>query len=149
MSHETKFKLIASVYLVLEENGKTLLARRFQTGFEDGKYALVAGHVDGGETMREALAREVREEIGIELDVQTLKHVHTMHRWCGDHERVDLFFTAGTWKGDITNKEPEKCDDIQWFPKSDLPDNMVLYVKTALEHIDKGVVYSEFEWDQR
>lgn len=146
MSHETKFKIIASVYLVLERDEKKLLIRRFRTGFEDGKYALAAGHVDGNETMREALVREVREEIGIELTVDELELVHTMHRFCGDHERVDLFFKTRDWEGEPCNMEPEKCDDVHWFPNDALPENLVQYVRVALGHIDAGVQYSEFGW---
>ena len=59
MANKERFKLIASVYAFFIEDKEILLLRRFQTGYEDGKYGLVAGHVDGGESMRNAMAREV------------------------------------------------------------------------------------------
>ena len=37
----------SAVYLVLIEDGKILLSRRFNTGFEDGNYSLPSGHLDG------------------------------------------------------------------------------------------------------
>ncbi len=141
-----RFKLIPSVYLLLERDGKTLLTRRFQTGFEDGKYALASGHADGKETLREALAREVKEEIGIVLDINTIVLVHTMHRWCGDHERVDFFFTAGQWQGEIANMEPKKCDDVAWFPIAQMPENTVHYIAQAIASWQSGVSYSEYNW---
>ncbi|MFH0856765.1 MAG: NUDIX hydrolase, partial [bacterium] len=45
-----RFKVIPAVYLFLEEDGKILLLRRFNTGYEDGNYAFVSGHLDGGES---------------------------------------------------------------------------------------------------
>ena len=48
---EKRFKLILSVYLILVKDGKTLLLRRTNTGYEDGNYGLVAGHVDGNENV--------------------------------------------------------------------------------------------------
>ncbi|MEI6510570.1 MAG: NUDIX domain-containing protein [Candidatus Uhrbacteria bacterium] len=142
-----RFKLIASVYLVLTKDGKTLLSRRFRTGYEDGKYGLVAGHIEGKETLRQALAREVREEAGVTLNVSDLALGHTMHRWCGDHERLDFFFTADTYVGTIVNKEPRKCDDIAWVPLDALPENTIDYVRLAIENCVNKVEYSEYGWE--
>ncbi|MDP3957690.1 MAG: NUDIX domain-containing protein [bacterium] len=149
MKWEEHFKLISSVYLILEREGKLLLSRRFQTGYEDGKYSMVAGHVDGGETFREALCREVQEEIGIRLNVSDLKLVHTMHRFCGDHERVDFFFKAEAWEGEPKNMELDKCDDLKWFLPSELPENIIPYIKKAIECYVAGVQYSEFGWEEK
>ena len=142
-----RFKLIASVYLVLTKDGKTLLSRRFRTGYEDGKYGLVAGHIEGKETLRQALAREVREEAGVTLNVSDLALSHTMHRWCSDHERLDFFFTTDTYVGTIVNKEPKKCDDIAWFPLDALPENTIDYVRLAIENCVNKVEYSEYGWE--
>src|SRR3989344_4788840 len=60
-----RYKIIPEVFLFLVVDGKILLSRRFQTGWEDGNYGLPAGHGEDGETMREGVRREAREEIGI------------------------------------------------------------------------------------
>ena len=52
-----KFKLIPSVYLLFRNGDKILLLRRANTGYEDGNYGLVSGHVDGNEPMTVAAAR--------------------------------------------------------------------------------------------
>lgn len=141
-----RFKLIPSVYVLIEKDGKTLLSRRFQTGFEDGKYGLVSGHAEGGETLRQALSREVKEEIGITIDVSNLSLVHTMHRWCGDHERVDFFFVADKWQGEIVNMEPNKCDDLAWFSIKNIPENTVGYIKQVITNWQSKIPYSEWNW---
>jgi 8-oxo-dGTP diphosphatase len=140
---KSRFKLILSIYLILIKDGKILLLRRSNTGYEDGKYGLPAGHADGNETSRKATAREVLEEVGLKIKPNDLKFVHAMHRLQND-ERIDLFFTADKWKGEPKNMEPEKCDDLGWFPLDDLPDNTIPYIKQALESHRGGIYYSEF-----
>lgn len=149
MGNKERFKLIPEVYLILVRDGKTLLSRRFQTGYEDGNYSMVAGHADGGETMRAAIAREAKEEVGIIIDPLHLKHLLTMHRWCGDHERIGFYFTTDTWEGEIRNTEPEKCDDLSWFPFDHLPENTIPYIRAAIEYYRKGGQYCEFDWERK
>ena len=150
MSRE-RFKITPASYLVLEKDGKVLLLRRFNTGYEDGKYSLVAGHLDGQETFRQAMAREAREEAGIILNPNDLQTVHVMHRITDFsdvdlRERVDVFIKAEKWDGKIRNMEPRKCDDLSWFPLNALPENTIPYIRQALECIARGVTYSEFGW---
>lgn len=148
MGNKERFKLIPSVYAVFIKEGKILLLRRYQTGYEDGNYGLPAGHADGEETMREALIREVAEEVGAQIDVNDLELVLTMHRWCGDHERIDLFFTVKRWEGEIKNLEPHKCDDLSWFSLDRLPGNIIPYIRTAIDCYLNGTKYCEFNWDK-
>lgn len=148
MSNKERFKLIPEVYLVLMRDGDILLSRRFQTGYEDGNYSMIAGHADGQETMRDAIAREALEEGGIVVNPQELEHMLTMHRWCGDHERIAFFFKADDWKGEIRNNEPNKCDDLRWFPLNRLPDNTIPYIRNAIDCCVNGVRYIEFAWDR-
>jgi 8-oxo-dGTP diphosphatase len=72
--------------------------------------------------------------------------VHVMHRKATNDERIDFFMTATEYEGEVRNCEPNKCDDLRWFPLSELPTNMVEYVRVALEEYKKGVSYSEFGW---
>jgi 8-oxo-dGTP diphosphatase len=140
----TRFTYIGSAYLFLIKDNQILLQRRFNTGFEDGNYGVPAGHLDGGETAREGCAREIREEIGVTIKPEDLTVVHVMHRKAAKDERIDFFMTASVYEGEIVNNEPDKCDDLSWFPLDNLPANMVAYVKVALQHYLKDVMYSEY-----
>jgi 8-oxo-dGTP diphosphatase len=140
-----RFKIIPSVYLVLMKDDKVLLSRRYNTGYCDGKYSLPSGHLNGGETFKEAMAREAKEEIGIDVKTEDLKMVHTLDRLIPDNERVDFFFTVKKWQGESKNKEPDKCDDLSWFNIDDLPENTVPYVRQVLGCIVKNIIYSERE----
>jgi 8-oxo-dGTP diphosphatase len=141
-----RFTLIASGYVLIIREGKILLMRRYNTGFEDGKYALPSGHLEPHETIRACAIREAKEEIGITIQPKDIELAHVMHRKNED-ERIDYFFAVHAWEGEIMNAEPDKCDDLQWFPLDALPTNIIPYVKTAIRHIQNKQIYSEFGWE--
>ena len=104
---------------------------------------------DQGETFTQCIIREAEEEVGIVLKPEDLEVVHVMHRNSGtaeDNERVDVFFTARQWQGEPQNREPHKCDDVSWFNLDELPDNVIPYIKQAIEGIKNRVYYSEYGW---
>ena len=65
-----RFSLICELHLILEQDNAVLLLRRFQTGYEDGNYSLVAGHMDGGEPARLGMVREALEDLISGRDVE-------------------------------------------------------------------------------
>ena len=134
-----------AVHLFFLRADRVLLLRRFNTGWEDGNYSVPAGHVDAGETVTHAAIREAHEEIGVRLEPQDVEVVHVMHRKSED-ERIDFFLLVRHWTGEIANREPDKCDDLAWYPVASLPDNMIPYVRQALRNHHNGVLFSEFGW---
>lgn len=137
----------AAVYLILRRGDTLLIANRCNTGYADGQYAVVAGHVDAGESAFQALQREAREEAGIEVSPQDMQVVHVMHRYSDDGPaRFDIFIEAKKITGEPYIAEPEKCDDMQWVSIQNLPQNTVPYVRCALEAIERGENYSEYGW---
>ena len=147
MSDE-RFMLRAAVYLILIKDGKTLLSRRFNTGWMDGKYGLIAGHIDGKEKVSDAMLREAFEEAGIRVPKKDLKPVKVLHRLSDDgKEYMDFFFLAENWEGTPTIKEPNKCDDMSWFPIGSLPENTLPYVKHVLENYKDEIPFIESGWD--
>lgn len=121
--------------------------RRKGSGYYDGWYSVPAGHVEAGELPVAGLIREVVEELGITIETENANLAHTMYRIKHDEtgDRVDLFFTVSKWSGNISNTEPHKCDDIQWFPVDALPKNTMHHVKDALQNIENGILYSELD----
>ena len=59
--------LLVAVHLILVQDSKVLLLRRYNTGYEDGNYGVVAGHLERDEEIVAAMVREAREEAGIEI----------------------------------------------------------------------------------
>jgi 8-oxo-dGTP diphosphatase len=136
---------VVAVHLFFLRDDGVLLLRRFNTGWEDGNYSVPAGHVEAGETVTEAAVREAHEEIGVSVKPHQVRVVHVMNRK-SDDERIDFFLRVENWTGDIVNKEPDKCDDLQWYPVTSLPSNIIPYVRQGLENSQNGILYSEFGW---
>ena len=147
MSKKERFRIFIAAYLVLVKDGQILLLKRKNTGYQDGNYSLVAGHLDGAETAKQSIIREAEEEAGIRLKLTDLEVVHVMHRYKPDErEYIDVYLQIDTWEGEVINKEPEKCDELKWFPLDDLPSNMVPEVRSAIENIEKKIFYSDVGW---
>ena len=124
--------LIPASYVFLLREGaagtEVLLHLRQGTGYMDGCWASLAGHVEDGETAPAAAVREVHEEAGIDLDPGDLRPLTTVHRitpGAGQVEqRVDFFWTAVRWTGEPRVAEPAKNAGFGWFPLSGLPASM-------------------------
>jgi 8-oxo-dGTP pyrophosphatase MutT (NUDIX family) len=148
MSDKERFKPYAATYLVLIKDGKVLLMQRANTGYQDGNYGLVSGHFDGGETAKQCIIREAKEEAGITVSPEDLEVVHIMHRYWPEREYFDVYLRAEKWSGEITNMEHNKCDGLRWFKIDDLPKNLIPELKFALENIKNNAPYGEFGWEK-
>ena len=138
------FKAKVAVHLFLTNDcGEILMLRRFNTGFKDGEYGLVAGHVEDGESLKGAMMREASEEAGIALSLDKLEVVGVIPSLFDDY--VYFFLHADAWCGDIRNMEPEKCDDMRWFHPTKLPENTVSYIEQAIENYLDGKWFGEVE----
>ena len=134
-----------AVHLLLVQDGKVLMLRRYNTGYEDGNYSVVAGHIDGGEQLKTAMIRETREEAGITISPEDLTVVGVMH-FREEEEYVSFFLHASRYSGKIANMEPHKCDDLCWFDLDDLPPNTIPYVRRAIQNYRNGEWFFSFGW---
>ncbi len=141
-----RFKLVVAVHLILVENGKILLLRRYHTGYEDGNYSVVAGHIDGNESVIKAMQREALEEAGIIIKEEDLKIVHVMHRKAKDRESMDYFLTCKNYEGTITIMEKDKCDELEFYDLENLPSNVISYVRKGIEYYQNNIPFSIYGW---
>lgn len=142
---KNRFTLRAAVYLILLKDNHILLQRRYQTGWKDGWYSLVSGHLDGDESVHAAMIREAAEEAGIILTKEDLSPATVMHRK-SDQEYIDFFFAATTWEGEPRIMEPHKSDELGWFPLDALPDNVLPNVLEALQQYRDKRAFSITGW---
>lgn len=121
-----------AVNLLFLKDNKVCLMRRYNTGWNDGMYALMGGHVEDGENPINTAIREAKEEFGVNITSNDLQHMLTC-AVCPDH--IYLYFLCSNWQGEITNMEPNQCDDISFFEINNLPVNLIDADKQAINHI--------------
>lgn len=142
-------RLVAAAYVVLlrydpdAPGPAVLLHLRRGTGYRDGHWALIAGHVEPGESVVEAALREAREEVGVTIgaaDLEPLTTVHRTLRGGGPREqRADVFFAARRWSGEPLVREPAKNAGLRWWPLTavvtGLPEPCVPHERDVLGHL--------------
>lgn len=144
----SRFQCRVAVHLFLIKSNKILLLKRKNTGFCDGMFSVPAGHIDGGETIIEAAVREAKEETTIAINKKDLLFVQAMHRNLEGRERIDFFFEAKKWQGNIKIGEPDKCSKLQWSKLNNLPKNVVPYVEYAIrQYLKKQLTF--FGWGNK
>ena len=141
-----RFTVRAAVYLILLKGDHVLLSRRYQTGWMDGKYSLISGHIDGNESVSSSMIREAEEEAGIIISKNDLHPATVVHRLSPDQEYMDFFFVAQKWSGEAVIKEKDKCDDLSWFPLNNLPNNILPHVADAIKNYQYKVPFFESGW---
>lgn len=102
------------VIVLVRRAGEVLLARK--AGWPPGRYSLVAGFLDLGECLEEAVAREVLEETGVR--VRNIRYVGSQ---CWPFpSQLMAGFVADYAGGEIVIEE-EELEDVRWFPLEALP----------------------------
>lgn len=136
--------LVAAAYVVLQRpDGAVLLQLRRGTGYLDEHWAVLAGHLEPGETITAAAVREVAEESGITIETADLEPLTTLHRFVPNgppiEQRCDFFFRARSWTGEPVPLEPHTCADMRWFPLNSLPSPVVPHELTVLQYLAQGM----------
>lgn len=143
MEKERYRSLVAVYVIVINSQGEILLLRRFNTGYHDGFYDVPAGHLEEGETLRQAALRELEEETGLVAMVDDLEFVELLHRVSNDLVYLDIFFQVKKWEGDVIIMEPLKCDHLAWFSLKALPKNIVPHSQRVMTDRAEHCAYRE------
>lgn len=151
---KTSHHLTPSAVMLLmyrDSNGvrETLLQHRHNVPVLNDLWdTAVTGHVEKGESMRQALCREAREELGIDIAPEDLKFRALSHVLVRPgYTYYNGYFEAIRWQGTPGIMEPEKCDGLAWFPLNALPADMIEERRRAVLDTGSGVYYYETGFD--
>lgn len=115
----TVFPRIDPAVIVLVTDGERALLGR-QAAWPPGRYSTIAGFVEPGESLEDAVVREVREETGVEVD--TVEY-HSSQPWPFPSSLM-LGYTAHASRTDI-HRSDDELEDAQWFSRAQIASGAV------------------------
>lgn len=125
----------SAVHMIIVNNdNKILLQKRKGSKLWPGYYALPAGHIDEGENQYDALVREAKEELDIEINPKDIINSYVVLRrnfFEIDDKKlepyIDYYFEISKYKGIPKIVELNKCEELIWSNIDDLPEPFINY----------------------
>lgn len=128
---KVEYPRISPAVIVGVKKGEDILLAH-NANFKEGLYSIIAGFVEQGETLEEAVRREVYEEVGIK--VKNITYVSSKPWSLSDS--LMLGFTAEYESGEI-QVDGEELVDAGWYNKTHLPPLLPMPITTARQIINK------------
>lgn len=111
---KSKNNTFKSAHVVLIKDGKVLILKRSSTDeWMPGHYGLPGGKIESGEDILDALSRECKEEISVDISPKDLIFLPKISK-----NKQHAFYYATKFNGDI--KLDFEHDDFQWINPKDL-----------------------------
>jgi 8-oxo-dGTP diphosphatase len=110
--------------IVVDSQHRILMAQRADWQHQGGKWEFPGGKIESGETHMQALARELKEEVDVQIDQQACELFKAVHHDYSD-KHVSLYFYlvkdfSGTAKG--LEGQPVMWVNAQTLPQMAIPD---------------------------
>jgi 8-oxo-dGTP diphosphatase len=118
--------------LLADKLGRVLLTLRDRPP-ESGCWSIVGGKVDYLETLEQCAVRETREEVGLEIRLVGLLCVTDHHLPQEGQHWVSPAYLGEVLAGEAKNCEPHKTRAVQWFPLDQLPSNLTITARNAIQ----------------
>lgn len=112
---QARFRI--GVFAIIERDGRYLLARRADIPW----WNLPGGGLEYDETLEQGLAREVREEIGAQIEIARLVGVYSKPR----KREVVFTFHCALAPGSPVPSRSEEVREVAWFLPKDFPTNLL------------------------
>jgi len=120
------------VGVIILRNGKVLLGKR-KNAHGEGTWAFPGGHLDFGESPEECAVREVEEETGLRIgNLRNGAFTNDVFEKEGRHY-ITLYMVAEHLEGEAEVREPDKCEQWEWFSWDELPEPRFIPLMNLLE----------------
>ena len=127
--------------LVLIQNGKVLLSQRKSNDNGFGEYGGPGGALQPGESLKASILRELIEECGADIKLDSLRTVCTIS-YRNDQSTthwIGVGFCAEYVSGNISNSEPDKHTGWAWYDLASLPNPLYWPMAKYIEAYKTGV----------
>ncbi len=121
---------------IINNNQEVLLLKRLKSP-EKCSWTIPGGSVEFGETIEEAVIREVREEVGVEINLFKLLGVTNYIDNNEKYHWVAPIFLAEITKGIPRNIEPNIHEEMDWFLIKKLPNKLTMMTIMAIKEYKK------------
>lgn len=124
----------AAMCIIYDKEKGILLEKRT----DNGMWCVPGGALELGETLEEALRREVKEETSLDIfnpklfDVKA--GVHMVYPNKDEVYYTDVVYEINEYKGEL--KPDAESKELRWVPVNELPDNIM---PTQIEYIEKFI----------
>lgn len=125
--------------LIINDKREALLLKRTsKTRNQAGFWMQPGGGVEFGERVEDSVKREIKEELGI--DIEILRFLSFTEGIMPEEKQhwVALSFLGKIIGGEVQNLEPEKHEEIKWFSLNNLPEPLAQNTKDSIKEYLKG-----------
>ena len=144
-----RFKIYCAVHLMIIKDSKILLQRRINPNkYGYLKLGIPAGHLEENENPLEAMIREAKEELNIDLIDFELVQIMNVNGGTGVYD--SYFFICNDYKGTITNNEKDDSKELEWHSIDEPIEDLMDYQQYALDIYKKNpsLTFTMFGWDK-
>lgn len=136
---ETKLKRPkACVGVMVFKDGKILIGKRKETASHGPlEYSFPGGHIEHGESFKEAIERETLEEAGIKIKNIKFISVANIDAYMG-HQTILASFVADWESGEPTDFSHENIGEWQWCDMGNLPEPLFIPTQITIDSYKTG-----------
>lgn len=124
--------------IVLSPDGRRMLLQLRNKAPEKDHWSIPGGKVEPMERIEDAIIRELKEELGIDVEIERLLCVTNHILPTENVHWVAPAFLVRVLAGTPVNLEPHATKEIKWFDLADLPERVTLTTASALHAFRRG-----------
>ncbi|WP_191561096.1 NUDIX hydrolase [Metabacillus idriensis] len=132
-------KRVDVTYVLLNDDHKNVLMVK-NKGEKSSYYTLPGGAVEQGETLKEAALREVKEETGLDVQINDVLSVSEAFFEERGHHVIFFTFSGKIIGGEIHLSRPEEIEEITWMDSKMAKEYVQIDSKATVPYILRGTI---------
>ena len=144
-----RFKILCAVHLMIIKDDKILLQRRINPNkYGYLKLGMPAAHLEANENVVEAMVREAKEELNIDLTDFEVVQIMNINGDTGVYD--GYFFVCKSYQGTITNNEEDNSKALEWHSINEPIPNLMDYQQYAIDMYKKNktLSFTMYGWNK-